>query len=180
VAVAWRQRLHLARDIAVAAAQAGVQLAAVGAVLLLVFKHTGLAGASGWVVLMVAIAGRVAAGRARGLPRALPIATLAVAAGTAATLGMLLALGVIASQARVVIPVGGMVVAGAMQATAPVLVRLREEADTARPAIEAHLALGLPAAEAFAPHLRSTLTALHRRGCSRGLKPPVSSRDLAV
>ncbi|MYT27590.1 MULTISPECIES: iron export ABC transporter permease subunit FetB [unclassified Streptomyces] len=157
VAVAWHGRLRLARDIAIAAARAGAQLAAVGAVLLLVFQHTGLAGASCWLALMVLVAGQVAARRARGLPRALPIATAAITAGTAATLGALLALGVIAAQARVVIPVGGMVVSGAMQATALVLIRLRDEARTARPAIEARLALGLPATEAFAPYLHTTL-----------------------
>ncbi|MBD0689826.1 ABC transporter permease [Streptomyces sp. CBMA123] len=157
VAVAWRQRLHLARDIAVAAVRAGVQLTAVGALLIFVFERTGAAGAVGWLALMVVIAGRVSAGRCAGMPRALPVATTAAAVGTAATLGALLALGVVTPQARVVIPVGGMVVAGAMQATTLVLVRLRDEARTARPAIEARLALGLPAAEAFAPHLRSTL-----------------------
>ncbi|GGX34959.1 ABC transporter permease [Streptomyces noursei] len=157
VAVAWHGRLRLARDIAVAAIRAGAQLAAVGAVLLLVFQHTGLVGASGWLALMVLVAGQVAARRARGLPRALPVATAAIAAGAAATLGALLALGVIAAQARVVIPVGGMVVSGAMQATALVLIRLRDEARTARPAIEARLSLGLPATDAFAPYLRTTL-----------------------
>ena len=142
--VAWRQRLRLAGEIAVAAARAGVQLAAVGAVLLLVFHHTGLAGATGWLAVMVLIAGQVAARRAAGLPRARWIATTAVAAGAVATVGVLLAARVISAQARVVIPVGGMVVGGAMQATALVLVRLRDEAAAARPAIEARLALALP------------------------------------
>ena len=118
VAIAWRQRLHLAREITIAAARAGAQLAAVGAILLLVFHHAGLAGASGWLTLMVLIAGQVAARRARGLPRALPVATAAIAAGTAATMGTLLALGVISPQPRVVIPVGGMIVSGAMAAAA--------------------------------------------------------------
>lgn len=157
IIVAWRGRLHLARDIAIAAVRAGVQLAAVGAILLLVFAHTGLAGAAGWLAAMVLIAGRVAARRARGLPHALANATIAVAIATAATLGTLLVLGVIATQARVIIPVGGMVVATAMQATALVLSRTRDEAQTARPAIEARLALGLSAADAFAPHQRTTL-----------------------
>lgn len=157
IAVAWRGRLHLARDIAVAGVRAALQLAAVGAVLLLVFRHTGLAGAAGWLAMMVLIGGRVAARRATGLPHVLLAATAALAVGTAATVGSLLALGVIATQARVVIPVGGMVVSGAMQATALVLIRLREEARTARPAIEARLALGLSAAGAFAPHMRLTL-----------------------
>jgi putative ABC transport system permease protein len=157
VAVAWRQRLHLAREIAIAAARAGAQLAAVGAILLLVFQHAGLAGAVGWLAVMVVIAGQVAARRARGLPWALPVATAAVATGTAATTGTLLALGVISTQPRVVIPVGGMIVSGAMAATAVTLTRIREEAATARPAIEARLSLGMPASQAFAPHLHAAL-----------------------
>ena len=157
VAIAWRQRLHLAREITIAAARAGAQLAAAGAILLLVFQHAGLAGAADWLTLMVLIAGQVAARRARGLPRALPVATAAVGAATAATMGVLLVLGVISTQARVVIPVGGMVVSGAMAATAVTLTRLREEAAAARPAIEARLCLGQAAPDAFAPHLHTAL-----------------------
>lgn len=157
VAVTRHQCLDLGREIAVAALRAGVQLIGVGAVLLLAFRHIGPAGAVGWLAVMVFIAGRVAAHRAAGLPHVLAIATTAAAAGTAATLGPLLAFGVIGTQARVLIPVGGMVVSGTMQTTALVLIRLRDEARTARPAIEARLALGLSAADAFAPHLRGTV-----------------------
>jgi putative ABC transport system permease protein len=157
VLVAWRGRLGLGRDILLAAVRAAGQLAAVGAILMLVFRHTGPAGAAGWLALMVLLAGRVAARRARGLPRALPIATAAAAVGAATTMGVLLAFGVISAGGRVVIPVGGMVVSGAMQAIALTLVRTRDEARTRRAAIEARLALGLPAAEAFAPYLRGGL-----------------------
>ncbi|MGW0208980.1 ABC transporter permease [Streptomyces sp. NPDC003233] len=87
IAVAWHGRLRLAREITVAAVRAAVQLAAVGAILLLVFRHTGLAGAIGRLALMVLIGGRVAARRAPGLQRALLTATTAIAAGTAAALG---------------------------------------------------------------------------------------------
>src|SRR4051794_34586640 len=110
VAGAWRVRLNLAGDILIAALRAVVQLVAVGAVLLLVFRHTGLAGATGWLAAMVLLAGFVAARRAKGFPHAMAIATTACAIATAATLGTLLALDVIARQARVMIPVGGMVV----------------------------------------------------------------------
>jgi hypothetical protein len=44
-----------------------------------------------------------------------------------------------------------------MAATAVTLTRLREEAAAARPAIEARLCLGQPAAQAFAPHLHAAL-----------------------
>ncbi|MGH3328883.1 MAG: ABC transporter permease, partial [Streptomycetales bacterium] len=74
-----------------------------------------------------------------------------------ATLGVLLAVDVIATEAFVVVPVGGMVVSGAMQAAALTLRRLRESARTARPAIEARLCLGLPGAVAFAPYFTEAL-----------------------
>jgi putative ABC transport system permease protein len=156
-AVAYSQRLHLTRELLVAAARAGIQLAAVGAVLLVVFAHTGTAGALSWVAVMVIIAGQVAGRRGQALPRARRVATIAVAAGSAITLGALLVLGVISPQSRVIIPVGGMIVAGAMVATGLALHRLQEDAQNARPAIEARLCLGLPAREAFQPHRRSAL-----------------------
>ena len=52
-AVAYRQRLGLTRQLMLAAARAGVQLVAVGAVLGLIFAHCGLAGGFGWVIVMV-------------------------------------------------------------------------------------------------------------------------------
>ncbi|HZA11471.1 ABC transporter permease, partial [Mycobacterium sp.] len=53
--VAHRQRLHLTRQLLVAAARAAVQLIAVGAVLLVLFKYGGTTGALGWVAVMVII-----------------------------------------------------------------------------------------------------------------------------
>lgn len=157
VAVASRQRLGLARDLVVASVRAAAQLIAVGAVLLVVFQRAGLLGALGWVALMVVIAGQVAGRRGHGLPSARWLATTGVAAGSAVTLGVLVGFGVISTEARVVVPVGGMIVAGAMQATGLALRRIREDAEAARPAIEARLSLGLSGAAAFRPHQRSAL-----------------------
>jgi putative ABC transport system permease protein len=80
-----------------------------------------------------------------------------VGTGSVVTLGTLLVLGVISTQARIVVPVGGMIVSGAMQAAGVTLRRLRKDARQARPAIEARLCLGLPARAAFLPHQRSAL-----------------------
>ncbi|WP_432850602.1 ABC transporter permease [Amycolatopsis sp. CA-161197] len=156
-AVAYRQRLHLTRELVIASLRAGVQLVAVGALLLVIFARTGLPGAFAWVTIMILVAGQVAGHRGAGLPRARTAATAGVAAGSVVTLGALLALGVISTEARVVVPVGGMIVSGAMQAAGVTLRRLREDAHAARPAIEARLCLGLPAREAFLPHQRSAL-----------------------
>jgi putative ABC transport system permease protein len=156
-AIAYRQRLGLTRELVAAAARAGIQLVAVGAVLGVIFAHGGLAAGFGWVIVMIVIAGQVAGRRGRGLHRAKWSATAGVAVGTIITLGGLLALRVIAMQPRVVVPLGGMIVSGAMLAAGLTLRRLREDAEQARPAIEARLCLGLSAREAFLPHQRSAL-----------------------
>jgi putative ABC transport system permease protein len=152
-----REHLGLGREVLVASVRAAVQLVAVGALLLVLFKHTGLPGALAWVSAMVLLAGRVAGRRAKGLPRATKVATLAVAVGTTATLGLLIVGHVISSSGRVVVPVGGMVVTGAMQGASLTLQRMRDEAVTGRRAVEARLALGLASSAAFAPHLRTSL-----------------------
>jgi putative ABC transport system permease protein len=156
-AVAYRQRLRLTRDIVVAAARAGLQLIAVGAILLVLFRRGGLPGAVAWVTAMILIAGQVAGRRGVGVPGARTAATVGVAAGTVVTLGALLAAGVIAPRPPVIVPVGGMIVAAAMLAAGIALRRLREDARNARPAIEARLCLGQSARQAFLPHQRSAL-----------------------
>ncbi|MFD6162018.1 ABC transporter permease [Nocardia sp. NPDC060256] len=155
--IAYRQHLGLTRELVIAAIRAGVQLIAVGAILLIVFRHTALPGAFAWVILMVIIAGQVAGRRGAGLPQARRTATIGVAVGASITLGALVLLGVISTEPRVVVPVGGMVVSGAMQATGLALRRIREDARQARPAIEARLCLGLSARQAFLPHRQSAL-----------------------
>ena len=156
-AVAYRQRLHLTRELIIAALRAGVQLVAVGALLLVIFARAGLPGAFAWIAIMILIAGQVAGHRGTSLPRARAAATAGVATGSVITLGTLLALGIISTQARVVVPFGGMIVSGAMQASGVTLRRLREDVHNGRSAIEARLCLGLPAREAFLPHQRSAL-----------------------
>jgi uncharacterized protein (TIGR00245 family) len=156
-AVAYRQRLRLTRELVVAAVRAGVQLVTVGAILLVLFQRAGLPGAAGWVIVMILIAGQVAGRHGAGLPRARLAATGGVATGTAVTLGTLLLLRVIAIQPRVVVPLGGMIVFEAMRAAGLTLRRLREDAEQARPAIEARLSLGQSGRQAMLPHQRSAL-----------------------
>jgi putative ABC transport system permease protein len=155
--VVMREQLGLGREVLIASARAAVQLVAVGGLLLVLFKHTGLPGALAWVTAMVVLAGRVAGGRAKGLPHATRVATIGVAVGAAATLGLLLVARVIDTSGRVVVPVGGMVVTGAMQGASLTLQRMRDEATSGRRAVEARLALGLDGGTAFAPHLRTSL-----------------------
>jgi putative ABC transport system permease protein len=155
--VVVRERLGLGREVLIASVRAAVQLVAVGGLLLLLFQHTGLPGALLWVTVMILLAGRVAGGRARGLPGATSVATIGIAVGAGATLGLLIVARVIDSSGRVVVPVGGMVVTGAMQGASLTLQRMRDEVASGRPAVEARLALGLDGHRAFDPHLRTSL-----------------------
>ncbi len=151
------QRLGISREILWASLRAFVQLLAVGAVLSLLFAHAGLLGALAWLTVMVAVAGVEASSRASGLPRALPTATTGVAVGAATTLGVLLVLGVVAFQPRVVVPVGGMVISTCMQVAALVMRGLRNAARDLRPQVEARLSLGLTAEQAFEGYTREAV-----------------------
>lgn len=62
-------RLGLRRDLLVAALRAFVQLLAVGSLLTILFTRAGLLGGLIWVAGMVVIAGLVAAGRSKELPK---------------------------------------------------------------------------------------------------------------
>ncbi len=157
LAVVVREHLGLGREVLIAAARAAVQLVLVGLLLLVLFEHTGLLGALAWVAGMVMLAGRVAGGRARGLPGAARAATIGIAVGVTAPVGLLLVARVIDSSGRIVVPVAGMVVTGAMQGASLTLQRIRDESSSGRAQVEARLALGLSGSAAFSPHLRLAL-----------------------
>lgn len=161
IAVSWRDRLGLTRELAIAAVRAFAQLIAVGALLLVVFERGGMLAAFGWLGVMVVIAGFVAGRRAAALPQSVRHSMSAIAVAVAATVGVLLALQVIAAEPQVVIPVGGMVVSAAMASSALALRRVQDAAVDHRLAVEARLSLGLTAAEAFtAEHRNAVRTAL--------------------
>jgi putative ABC transport system permease protein len=157
VAAASWARLGLTRELLWASLRAFVQLLAVGTVLTLLFTHAGPPGALAWVAGMVVVAGFVAAGRSKEMPKARSTALIAVGVGVTTTLGVLLVAGVIEPVPSVVVPVGGMVVSGAMTATNLTLRHMSSIAVLQRRDIEARLALGLTADDAIAPHLRGAV-----------------------
>jgi putative ABC transport system permease protein len=159
VAIVVREQLGLTREVIVAAVRAIVQLVAVGALLGVLFARAGLPGGLAWVAAMVAVGGRVAGRRGAGVPHAARIGAASIAVGTATTLGLLVAAQVVDAHARVLVPVGGMVVSSATRGASVVLLRMAEEARSGRRQVEARLALGLTAAEAFAPHRRAAVRA---------------------
>jgi putative ABC transport system permease protein len=152
VALSLHYRLGHAREMAIAAVRAFVQLAAVGALIALVFKFPGLAFA--FVAAMVATAGLTAGGRLRGLPRARARALVAISLPALAATAALLAVGAFAFTPRSAVPTAGILIGGAMAATTLTGRRLLESLRDEVPEIETRLALGDSARTALAPAIR--------------------------
>ena len=152
VALSLRYRLGHAREIAIAAARALVQLAVVGAAIALVFEFPALAAA--FVAVMVATAGLTAGSRLRGLAGARARALAAIALPALAATGALLAVGAFELTAREVVPTAGILIGGAMAATTLTGRRLLESLHDDTLEIETRLALGDSARMALAPAIR--------------------------
>jgi putative ABC transport system permease protein len=150
--VVLRESLGLTRDVVVSAVRAVVQLVAVGALLGVLFDNAGVPGALVWLTAMVVVGAGVAGGRGRAVPHAREVAFVAIGCGVKTTLGLLVGAQVVDWHPRVIVPVGGMVVSAATRVTSVVLMRMGEEAVTARRQVEARLALGMSSGDAFAPH----------------------------
>ena len=145
-------RLGVERDLAVAALRAAVQLAAVGALIALVFEYAGLGVA--FVALMLAAATFTAGRRLETVPRAALRAGAAIAAGAATGLVPLLVTGAFDTTPRELVPVAGILIGGAMVATSVTGRRLAEQVADDIAVIEARLTLGVPVREALAPAVR--------------------------
>ena len=148
VAVSVWQRVELERDIAVAVARSFVQLTAIGYVIKLIFEEDNLLFVLALLVVMVVFGALTARSRARKVPNAFWPLLIALALAGAATLGLVVALGVFEAEPRYLVPVGGMVIGNAMTAAAVALNRLADEIGGSRGAIEATLALGATSREA--------------------------------
>lgn len=155
VGLSLRYRLGHAREIAIAALRALVQLAAVGAAIALVFEFPGLAFA--FVAVMVATAGLTAGGRLHGLPAGRTRALVAIAVPALSATALLLAIGAFSFTARAAVPTAGILIGGAMAATTLTGRRLLESLRDDAAEIEARLALGDAARTALAPAVRRAI-----------------------
>ena len=167
VAISWRWKAGLEGDMLVATFRSFAQLLAVGFVLEWVFG-----GGRGWVTplvlaVMIGTATVTSGGRAKRVPGAHTVAVLALSVATAATLGVLLVLGIVPAEPRSAIPLGSMIISNAMNTASLVMTRLRDDVASSRRELEARLSLGQTAAEASAPW--------HRRAMRSGLLPIVDN-----
>lgn len=153
-------RLGVAREQVVAAVRAVVQLAVVSLVIAAALQS--LVWSAVFVLLMFLVASLTAAGRV-GVPRAqLPWVMLALGAGAAPVLALVLGSGVVPSNGAGIIPVAGIVIGNTMTAATLSGRRGFDEILARFGSYEAGLALGMTSREAsyevVAPTAREALT----------------------
>ena len=153
--LAWRLKLGLSREIVVAAVRASVQLAAVGALIALVFDVDVLAIA--FVAAMVATAALTSGSRIKAVPNARARAIAAIGVPAVGAAGVLIAVGAFEATPRAAIPTAGILIGGAMTATTLTGRRLLEGLHADADAIETRLALGDRIREALAPTVRQAV-----------------------
>ena len=124
VAVSFWRRADLEKDIGIAVVRSFIQLTAIGYVINFIFDQDSLWFVVALIAVMVLFGALQARQRAKQVPDAFWPLLLALALAAAATLGLVVALGVFKPQPRYLVPVGGMVVGNSMTAAAVALNRL--------------------------------------------------------
>jgi putative ABC transport system permease protein len=157
VAVSFWRRAALEEEIGIAVVRSFVQLTAIGYVIKFIFDQGNLWFVVVLIAVMVVFGAFTAGRRASRVPNAFWPLLLALAVAAAATLGLVVALGVFKAQPRYLVPVGGMVVGNAMTSAAVALNRLGDEVSAHALEIEATLALGATSTQAAAPIVRRSL-----------------------
>lgn len=152
----WR-RAELEQELGLAVVRSFIQLTAMGYLIQAIFDADRVVIGIGLVAAMVVLGAFTARGRAKNVPGVLGPLLLALAIAAAATLGLVVALGVFEPRTQDLVPVGGMIVGNAMTAAAVALNRLGQDVEDSQREIEARLALGATAAQAVAPVTRRAL-----------------------
>ena len=152
VALSIRYEIGRARELAIASIRALVQLAAIGAIIALIFEVPVLAVL--FVAVMAITASVTAGGRLHALEGARRRALVAIAVPALTATGILLAVGAFDITARAAIPTAGILIGGAMAATTLTGRRLIESLQDEQDEIEARLALGDSARDALQPAVR--------------------------
>jgi putative ABC transport system permease protein len=152
------QRLHLGREILWATARSAAQMFIVGWALKLVLDpDASIAWAWLWVVAMVVFAGFTVRRRAREVPGALLVGTLAMGAVAAVSLAVILGFGIFPAEGRTIVPLAGMMIGNPMTATVVCGRRIVAGLSDNRAEVEARLALGHSWSDASRPYVRDAM-----------------------
>lgn len=157
MAVSYREKLGLEKDLLIGSVRAVIQLLAIGAILKFVFQLDNVWFTTLILLSMVLNAAWVAAKRGAGIANAPLIAFVSISGGLLVTLGCLLAVGALRYQPSEVIPVSGMVVGNSMVATGLLFKTLLQAFAAQRGEVEAKLCLGATPREAGRTLLQSSI-----------------------
>lgn len=152
VVLSLRFEIGRARELALAALRAIIQLAAIGAIIAVIFRVPALTVL--FVAVMALTAGITSGGRIRAIPGARARALVAIALPALTAAAILLGVGAFDFTARSAIPTAGILIGGAMAATTLTGRRLVESLQDEGAEIETRLALGDSARDALAPAVR--------------------------
>jgi putative ABC transport system permease protein len=141
VLAARKRNVHLESDAAVALLRGIVQIVIVGSVLVLLLKAPRWSSVFLLAGMLLA-AGSISARRAKNIPGAQKVSTLAIAAGAGSVTAIMTWAGVIDTAITSLIPVGSMIIANAMNTNGLALNRFRSEVLAHAGEIETALALG--------------------------------------
>ena len=157
IAVSYWQKADLEEDIAIAVGRSFIQLTAIGYVIKLIFDQDQLVFVIVLLAAMVLFGALTARSRAKLVPGAFWPIFIALALAAAATVSLVVGLGIFDATPRFLVPVGGMVIGNSMTACAVTLNRLGDEVRTHARLIEATLALGATSTQAAAPIVQRSL-----------------------
>jgi putative ABC transport system permease protein len=147
----------LEEDIGIAVVRSFVQLTAIGFVITVIFDQNSALLVIVLITVMVVFGAFTARHRASQVPNAFWPLLISLAVAAAATLGLVVGLGIFPGTPRYLIPVGGMVIGNSMTSAAVALNRLGEDVHEQARKIEATLALGATSSQAVTPLVRRSL-----------------------
>src|SRR6476620_1425853 len=122
---AWHAGLE--EDIGIAVVRSFLQLTAIGYVITVIFDEDSAALVIGLIAVMVVFGAFTARSRAQLVPGAFWPLLISLGVAAAATLGLVLGLGIFPATPRYVVPVGGMVLCNSMTSAAVALNLLVED-----------------------------------------------------
>jgi putative ABC transport system permease protein len=147
----------LEEDIGIAVVRSFVQLTAIGYVITVIFDQDSALLVIALITVMVVFGAFTARHRARQVPSSFWPLLVSLAVAAAATLGLVVGLGIFPATPRYMVPVGGMVIGNSMTSAAVALNRLGEDVHDQARKIEATLALGATSSQAVTPLVRRSL-----------------------
>lgn len=157
MAISYREKIGLERDLLIGSLRAVAQLTAIGFVLTYIFSVDQVWLTTILLLAMVYNAALVAAKRGAGIARARWISFVAISVGLVVTLGGLLLFQTIAYRPSEVIPVSGMVVGNSMVAIGLLFRNLASNFQSRREEVEVKLCLGAPPQEAARNLIRESM-----------------------